>query len=229
MVQAVMFDLDGTLHHREASIQSFVQKQAERCFPQVVKEAYVERFIDLDQGGYVWKDKVYQQLVEEFTLSNITWQELLQDYLTHFPAHAKLFPQALDLLRSLKKQEMKLAIISNGYSKFQRDVIRALQIEPFFDEMIISEEEGVKKPNPHIFERALSRLSVTADKAIYVGDHVKNDIEGARRVGIHPIWKRQSHHKSTTVAGDHVSGLLEVLAVIKRIRERNEGPNLVGR
>lgn len=67
MIRAVMFDLDGILHNREASILSFIENQRERLFPHLDKKVYAERFINLDQGGYVWKDKVYQQMVEEFS------------------------------------------------------------------------------------------------------------------------------------------------------------------
>lgn len=44
----------------------------------------MRRFIELDNRGYVWKDKVYQQLVNEFEITDITWEELLQDYLNQF-------------------------------------------------------------------------------------------------------------------------------------------------
>ena len=45
------------------------------------KEQYVKRFIELDKRGFVWKDKVYQQMVKEFGITEVTWEELLQDYL----------------------------------------------------------------------------------------------------------------------------------------------------
>lgn len=212
-----MFDLDGTLHNREASILSFIENQRERLFPRLDKKVYAERFINLDQGGYVWKDKVYQQMVEEFSLINFCWQELLQDYLSHFPLHAELYPQAITLLNSLKKKGIRMAIISNGYSKFQREVIKSLQIEALFDEIVISEEVGVKKPHPYIFEHTLSRLDVSPDETIYVGDHLKNDIVGAVGVGIYTIWK-QPRPVLTTMGDEHVSDLSEVCAaIIKKI------------
>lgn len=210
-----MFDLDGTLHHREASILSFIENQQERLFPHLDKTLYAEGFIDLDQGGYVWKDKVYQQMIEEFSILNFSWQELLQDYLTHFPLHAELYPQAITGLKRLKKKGMKMAIISNGYSKFQREVIKSLQIETFFDEIVISEEVGVKKPHPYIFEHTLSRLGVSADETIYVGDHFKNDIVAAVGVGIYTIWK-QPRPAFTTIGEEHVSNLSEAFAAIMK-------------
>jgi len=53
----------------------------------IPKEQYVSRFIELDNHGYVWKDKVYQQLIEEFNICSVTWEELLEDYLDNYKHH----------------------------------------------------------------------------------------------------------------------------------------------
>ena len=83
-MKAILFDLDGTLLNRDASVKVFVEKQYERLHNYVghiEKQQYTERFIELDQRGYVWKDKVYAQLVQEFALTTITSEQLLEDYL----------------------------------------------------------------------------------------------------------------------------------------------------
>lgn len=61
MKKAILLDFDGTLLNRNASVKVFVEKYYERlhkCVGHIVKEQYVERFIELDQRGYVWKDNV---------------------------------------------------------------------------------------------------------------------------------------------------------------------------
>lgn len=85
MIKAIIFDLDGTLLNRDASIEMFVDCQYDRLnieLSHIPKDTYIKRFIELDQRGYVWKDKVYQQLAAEFEVKEITWEELLQDYLS---------------------------------------------------------------------------------------------------------------------------------------------------
>lgn len=85
MIKAVLFDLDGTLLNRDLSIQKFIDRQYERfhyALGHIAKEAYTKRFIKLDSGGYIWKDQVYQQLVDEFDISSLTWESLFEDYLT---------------------------------------------------------------------------------------------------------------------------------------------------
>lgn len=67
MFKAVLFDLDGTLLNRDKSIELFINQQYERLFDllsHISKEQYNSRFIELDNRGYVWKDKVYQQLID---------------------------------------------------------------------------------------------------------------------------------------------------------------------
>jgi putative hydrolase of the HAD superfamily len=86
MIQAIIFDLDGTLLDRNSSLRSFVVTQYDRfalSLKHIAKKNYFERFIQLDCHGHVWKDKVYQSLIEEFKITQLTWQNLLNDYETH--------------------------------------------------------------------------------------------------------------------------------------------------
>ncbi|MBW4491204.1 MAG: HAD hydrolase-like protein [Trichocoleus desertorum ATA4-8-CV12] len=82
MVEAVLFDLDGTLLDRDASIRQFIAAQYDRLgnyLSHIPKADYVSRFIELDSQGHVWKDKVYQALIVEFDIRGLSWQTLLQD------------------------------------------------------------------------------------------------------------------------------------------------------
>lgn len=193
MIGAVLFDLDGTLLDRDASVYSFVQSQYQRfrnALVHVPEEDYISRFIVLDAHGYVWKDKVYQQLVDELGITALSWEDLLRDYDDRFHEHCVPYAGLTDMLNTLKGMRLKLGIITNGHTEFQLANINALGIANFFTEILISEQEGVRKPDPEIFERALNRLNVTSDQSVFVGDHPVNDIQAARNVGIKAIWKR---------------------------------------
>lgn len=61
MFKAALFDLDGTLLNRDKSVELFINEQYERLYEllsHIPKEQYISRFIELDNHGYVWKDKV---------------------------------------------------------------------------------------------------------------------------------------------------------------------------
>jgi putative hydrolase of the HAD superfamily len=215
-IKAVLFDLDGTLLNRDASVKLFINRQYDRLFEwvgHIQKEKYMNRFIVLDSRGYVWKDKVYQQLVEEFKIK-MTWEELLEDYIQEFRNHCVPFPHLISMLEELKSNNLLLGIITNGYGKFQMDNVKALGIEKYTDLILVSEWEGMKKPDPQIFQRALKKLHISPEETVFIGDHPDNDVKAAQQVGIKGIWKRDDQWKD--VEADYiVDDLAEVPFVIK--------------
>ncbi|MCJ7840027.1 HAD family hydrolase [Lederbergia sp. NSJ-179] len=192
MVKAVIFDLDGTLLNRDASVQKFIGYQYERLreyLRHIPKEKYISRFIELDCHGYVWKDKVYQQMVQEFSIQKMSWQDLLSDYVEEFQYSCVGFPNLIQMLTQLQGV-VSLGIITNGKGIFQMDNIKALKIDPYFSSILISEWEGMSKPNPELFQKAALDLGVSVRECIYIGDHPINDIKGAEAVGMKTIWKK---------------------------------------
>lgn len=193
--KAVLFDLDGTLLNRDESVELFINQQYERLYEllsHIPKEQYISRFIELDNHGYVWKDKVYQQLICEFNIPSVTWEELLQDYVKQFKHHCVGFPHIHKMLEELKNNKIALGLITNGYGQFQMDNIKALDIEKYFDVILVSEWEGIKKPNPQIFMNALEQLNVEASESVFIGDHPENDVKAAQNVGMKGIWKKDN-------------------------------------
>ncbi|USG67400.1 HAD family hydrolase [Brevibacillus ruminantium] len=214
-IKAILFDLDGTLLDRDSSLLSFVRDQYKRYpeFQVVEEEVFVQRFIELDQHGYVWKDKVYQQLIEEFSIQNLDWASLLDDYMRHFQRHCIGFPNLLSVLTACKQQGIKIALISNGVGQFQYDNFKALHIEHLFDEVLISEWEGLRKPDPAIFTRALRKLGVSAQQAVFVGDHPDTDVRASRDVGMKAVWKRNPHWERAKWADAVIDDLSELLSL----------------
>ncbi|WP_044337123.1 HAD family hydrolase [Rossellomorea aquimaris] len=213
MIQAAIFDLDGTLLNRDASINEFITNQYERLdnwLRHIPKELYITRFIELDQRGYVWKDKVYKQLIEEFTIPEITWEELLQDYISEFKHSCVPFPQLHRMLDELRSKNIKLGMITNGFGQFQMDNILGLEIKDYFDEILVSEWEGLKKPDPEIFKRALLRLNLEPHECIFIGDHPEYDVYGAQKVGMKGIWKKDPHMNHAEQADWVIDDLMEL-------------------
>lgn len=217
MIKAVIFDLDGTLLDRGSSIHKFILEQHERLkniLGHIDRAEYASRFIELEKNGYVWKDKVYLQLVEEFDIQGMSWQQLLDDYLAQFPKHCISFPNLIPMLEELKSSSIRLGMITNGFTDFQTANIRALGIASYFDEILISEKENLRKPDKRIFERALSRLGVTAKEAVFVGDHPLNDVAAASLAGLISVWKRNSQWERAE-ADFVIDDLNEILGVIR--------------
>lgn len=96
------------------------------------------------------------------------------------------FPDAVPLLKALKKRELKVGLVSNATSLARR-VLRNLDMDRYFDFVVISAEVGSKKPEPRIFEIALETARAHPSRALYVGDKYAVDIVGANRAGMHAI------------------------------------------
>lgn len=217
MVSACLFDLDGTLLDREQSLHAFLTRQYARHIliqNRIPLKTFITRFHELDQRGYVWKDVVYQTIVEEFKLEGLTSDELLKEYIQLFSQDCVAFSGVVDTLQTLHRTGMRLGIITNGRTAFQMQNLRAIGIEPYVQTILISEEEGVSKPSSIIFERALKKLEVNASEAVYVGDHPVNDIQGARKAGMKTVWKRDEYWQEPVEAEaviDHIPDLLAIL------------------
>lgn len=221
MIKAVLFDLDGTLLNRDESVKKFIDDQYERLIElvgHIPKDKYCTRFIKLDSRGYVWKDKVYEQLVHEFGIIGLNSEDLLQDYISKFSNHCVPFPNLHSMLQELKDNNFMLGMITNGYGQFQLDNIRALNIEDYFNILLISEWENMKKPNPKIFEKALKELNVQPHQSVFIGDHPENDIEASKNVGMIGIWKKDFQWNKVD-ADFIVDDLMEVPIIIKEINK----------
>ncbi|MCU5341936.1 HAD-IA family hydrolase [Bacillus cereus] len=217
MIRAVFFDLDGTLLDRRQSLEQFIHNQYNRFASHLMnieRSEYCSRFLELDNNGYTWKDKVYATLLSEYNITTLTQEQLLQDYITNFQHHCIPFHNMHELLQRLTQQNIKIGIITNGFTDFQTNNLLALNIHTYTNTILVSEAEGIKKPHPEIFERALQKLDVKAAECLYVGDHPENDVLGSEQAGILGVWKRDSfwgEFEHSRVVDD----LLEVLSFLE--------------
>lgn len=161
MPDAVLFDLDETLLDRTASLRAFLRDQFHRFGPElgaVSLEAWETRFLERDARGSVHKSKVYPALLRDFGGNPGAADRLLADYAVNCWRHARSFGGMAELLGALRAQGKKLAVVTNGETAFQRRHIEALALDRLVDEVLISEEEGLRKPAPELFHRAAARL-----------------------------------------------------------------------
>lgn len=103
----------------------------------------------------------------------------------------------LDTVKAIAKST-KTAIISNGKTVWQKIKIEKTGLDKIFDVIIISEEAGEWNPDPQIFTLALKRLGLNSEEALFVGDHLKNDIDRSQQVNIKGAWFNPQKLKNNT-------------------------------
>ena len=94
--------------------------------------------------------------------------------------------ETIELLQALKERGIKIGLISNCYSD-EAQAIKESVLYPFFDAAVLSYEQGVTKPDPEIFRRAVEMLGVTASECLYVGDGGSRELFAARDAGMKAV------------------------------------------
>jgi putative hydrolase of the HAD superfamily len=105
-------------------------------------------------------------------------------------AHAdawEVFADAAAALPALRAAGLRLGVVSNFDGRLPRLLADAGLAENFAA-VVYSEEVGVEKPHPAIFEELLERLALPAGDVLHVGDSRRDDVEGARAVGMQALW-----------------------------------------
>ncbi|WP_256762154.1 HAD family hydrolase [Cohnella sp. WQ 127256] len=189
MIKAIIFDLDNTILDRTSTFRRFTKSFLSIYFDHLeMTQDISDRIIQLDQDGYKDKQELFSELLEQ-----LPWKEkplitdLLNFYSTEYVKNAVLMEDARDVVQHARKK-YKTGLITNGKSLIQYGKIDQLGIRNDFDLIIVSEEAGIKKPDPGIFELAFKQLELRPEECIYIGDHPINDIEGAAKSGMETIW-----------------------------------------
>lgn len=191
-VTGVLFDLDGTLYDRDGAVRELATLQHAAFAEQlehVPCDRYVERWLELDAHGLGDKRSLHAVLARELGLSDAIGARLNEHFQQTYPELGQAFPDAITTLGELRARGLKLALVSNGTVRVQENKLRRLGIQQFFEAVLISEREGVRKPEREIFERALSRLGVLPRNAWHVGDHPMADVAGSSAAGLSAIWR----------------------------------------
>lgn len=192
-----LFDLDRTLWDFDANARSNIYELLDGYrLPIYDKDAFFHSYDKINHA--LWKDYEkglipkeelrWRRFYETLLIYGIDDSEFAgkmgEDYLNNMPNQTILMPHAKEVLSILKERGARMALITNGFKEVQYRKLKNSGIDHFFEAVMISEEQGVHKPSPIIFKRALKAINGIKSESIMVGDDFANDIEGAMIFGI---------------------------------------------
>ena len=109
-------------------------------------------------------------------------------YARHREVRLALLPGALETVYRFKAAGCALALVTNGSRRMQRMKIERFGLEPIFDGIFVEGELGFGKPDPRVYELALSHLGYSPAETWMVGDHLEWDVAAPQQLGIYGVW-----------------------------------------
>jgi putative hydrolase of the HAD superfamily len=126
-------------------------------------------------------------------------------YFSAFTQHAKLIPGTKEMLTTLR-QNYRIGLLSNfTHPPAANQIIAELDLEPFFEVVLISGDLGYRKPHLSVFEALIHHLGVEKEEIAFVGDDPEADVAGALGAGLQPVWTTYVRDNNITPAPGVVS------------------------
>ncbi len=208
--QAVGLDLDGTLvDHLGAArdaVDAFVTWMGAPASEQTRAlwvEAEEEQFEQWRAGRISFQEQRRRRLRLflpairiDLPSEDTELDALFGQYLLHYRAAWRPFPDAVQLLTTLHRQQIPVGVLSNGNHAQQLDKLASTGLDRYIGVVCTSELIGFAKPDPRAFQEFVNRLGVAHGDVVFLGDSPDHDIAGARAVGIRAgLVARNGLHK----------------------------------
>lgn len=216
-IQAISFDVGGTLIHPWPSVgHAYSEVAARNGFPGISP-------IVLNRGfAHAWRalKRFNHRRAEWSRLVDETFRGLIKplpartffpELYEHFskPEAWRVFDDVLPALQRLKAQGLKLCVTSNWDERL-RPLLRLLELDSYFDVVVVSCDNGHPKPSPLIFRETARLLALAPGAILHVGDSFAMDVRGARAAGFRAVHLKRGTSKTSQQA---ITSLTELPAL----------------
>ena len=209
----LLADLDDTLLDRRGSFRDWAETF---CTRHGLDADEVPWLVELDAYGYTSREEVFTRVRERFYFAEPV-DALVAAYREEYPTFARPpSAEAVALLSGLRSRGWRIGVVTNGHPvQFRK--LEVAGLDTLVDTCCVSELEGVRKPDPAIFERAAERCGEPLAGAWMIGDNPQADIGGAHALGLSTIWLRHGREWEEpafgpTLAVDSLEAVLAHLA-----------------
>ena len=244
--RVIIFDVNGTLLGYDDPL-GFEKRFAQACGDlghPVTVDRVVAAFSRLVQEWAKLKNAGAQRASsEEQYRRTMTWayQLMLEDLQVPGDPHRKadalyerfivregfmpLFSDVEDTLKLLRRQRLRLGILSN-FPPHLEETLEMHGIHGYFDFFVVSSLVGLEKPDPAIFELAVDKALARKEEICYVGDDLDDDVRGAEAIGLSAIWIDR-HNRRPEADCIRIQSLAELQSALRtlssRVSARNPG------
>jgi len=227
MIKAVLFDIDNVLYNssyqvemaRRAAVEAMIKvanwnitvEEGMEKLEEIVKRygSNFNKHYDMLMGNRKDKHKVVAAGI-------VAYHNTKRVYL-------KPYDDTIPTLTRLKSSGYKIGVITDGLSVKQWEKLVRLGLQDMFDVVLVSEEAGVEKPDPLIFEKACEELEVLCEDCVYVGDRLDTDIIGANKAGMTSVRLLRGKYKDLKPQGlqerpdFEIKRMEELLEILKNV------------
>ena len=185
-IQAVLFDLDGTLLHTSPDLAAAASAAlAERNLPNI-DPALVEQFVG--KGIDVLVQRCLRHLGQPDT--GPVFEGFRAAYMRHYEAlngvHAAPYPGVIEGLDAMRNAGLKLGVCTNKSARFTAPLLERCNMAEYFSVVVSGDTTARKKPYPDMIEYAANRWGTMVSDILFIGDS-GNDTAAARAAGC-PVW-----------------------------------------
>lgn len=199
--ESILFDADETLFRFDA--QHGLQRMLERLgvsfslldFSSFRRENQ-QLWVRYQQGEITMAELRQQRFAPWCEKTGLSTAELSQLFSEAALETSELLPGASELITALSGK-MRLVLLTNGFKEMQAPRLAKHGLTQHFELIVTSEEVGVPKPHPRIFDETLSALGqVPRERVLMVGDTLESDILGGLNSGIDTCWYNPNNKAS---------------------------------
>ena len=181
MIKAVLFDFGGVLTEagKSGAVAATVAKLCDRKPADIDINDLHERYV----RGFITEAEYFAGINKRYPCANpITVESFVAESGEFYSKSEPVY----ELVAQLREHHIVTGLLSNVY-EFGAKKLQADGLYDGFDPLILSYKEGLAKPDPELFERALERLKLPGNEVLFIDDQERFE-EQAEHVGMHFIW-----------------------------------------
>ncbi len=192
--KAVVFDAYGTLFD--------VNSAAKKCKNKIGdKWEMFANFWRTTQLEYTWlrslmkRHKDFWQITEDSldkSMSVYNIDKSLRDDLLNLYKVLSPYPEVEEVLKSLKKKNLKLCILSNGTPELLNELVSSNNLKNLFDKIFSIEEVKVYKPDPRVYELPIKKFNIQPKEITFLSANTW-DVSGGGNYGYNSIWVNRNN------------------------------------